>query len=470
MAVSTHPDEWFHGSLPGDISSRLSDPQKVKETRKKAFTTFLETPVETDPLYKKHLHLSGIDLRDADPLHEGKPVDMPRCLPGEVIVVHDSSGTRVAVSPELSKGGLVMMPLSEVWKSEEAAQQLLLSEGSPSMDKFEALNLALVNRGFLLRVPDKFQFPVRVKETSVLSGKGEALAVRRFLQAGTLSRLFHSEEVYCSSKQPGQRLYSSSTSIAAGNDSDVISLTGHAPDDGTVSFYNRYLTAASNANVSWLFSGVDGFRTTLRNLSRLQQRGGMLSDYQVYFGDGEHSITSYVKVVHEADDTRGQSQTRGVFRDNSRGTFLGLMKIDPNVRKVFSYLSEHAMLLSKSARADTIPGMEISSAMDVKASHSSAVAPLDPERVFYVQSRGLDENHATRLIAQGFLSNVISKAPLEGLENALSVCLDARWDGRHLGWAGHHLGWVGRSLCGTVMPNEATWRAPNEVRIDSKLR
>ena len=69
----------------------------------------------------------------------------------------------------------------------------------------------------------------------------------------------------------------------------------------------------------------------------------------------------------------------------------GLVRIEKEARKTISYLSEHAMLLSRGARSDTIPILEIL-CRDVKATHSSSVAPVDPERIFYLESRGLPES------------------------------------------------------------------------------
>jgi Fe-S cluster assembly protein SufD len=469
--VYIRPEEWFRKDLTEELSDRLADPPVVRELRKKYLSSYFDLPSESDPLYKKYSHLAGIDLRKVDPAKPGEAVEMPRCRPREIVVLHDPSGTRVHVCPELAGKGVRALSLPEIWANDLETQSLFLAEGNAtqSPEKFESMNLALMNRGLFIDIPDRCPMPVRVKEIAVLAQKDEAMVVRRVVRVGALARLFHSEEVYCASKEANQRLYSSSTNLTTGDDSDAVFFTAHAPDSDVVSFYNRNLDASTNSRVSWLFSGVDGFRTTLRNISRMRQRGSVVNDHQVFFGDGEHSIASFVRVLHEADDTRGRSIARGVFKDNSRGTFAGMMKIDPAVKKIFSYLSEHAMLLSKTARADTMPGLEISSAMDVKASHSSSVAPLDPERIFYVQCRGLDYNKAERLIAEGFLASAMAQAPLEGLENCLSLCFDARWEGQHLGWAGHHMDWVGKVSSSQGL-TEGSERASTDLRIDSKLR
>ena len=86
------------------------------------------------------------------------------------------------------------------------------------------------------------------------------------------------------------------------------------------------------------------------------------------------------------------------------------------------------MLLSRGARSDTIPILEIL-CRDVKATHSTSVAPVDPERVFYLESRGLPRGDAVRMIGEGFLSHVLERAPVAELRELLYPTLATRWEG-----------------------------------------
>ncbi|MGI0053464.1 MAG: SufD family Fe-S cluster assembly protein, partial [Thermoplasmata archaeon] len=112
----------------------------------------------------------------------------------------------------------------------------------------------------------------------------------------------------------------------------------------------------------------------------------------------------------------------------SQGVSRGLVRIEKDARKTLSFLSEHAMLLSRGARSDTIPVLEIL-CRDVKATHSSSVAPVDPEKVFYLASRGIGESDAIRMIGEGFLAHVLDRAPIVDLREHLYPILAARWDG-----------------------------------------
>jgi Fe-S cluster assembly protein SufD len=75
-----------------------------------------------------------------------------------------------------------------------------------------------------------------------------------------------------------------------------------------------------------------------------------------------------------------------------------------------AYQENRNLLLSDRARADSIPELEILTD-DVRCSHGATVAPLDPEQLFYLQSRGLPPNQAMRVIVYGFLDQTLQRLP-----------------------------------------------------------
>ncbi|HKV90669.1 MAG TPA: SufD family Fe-S cluster assembly protein, partial [Thermoplasmata archaeon] len=309
----------------------------------------------------------------------------------------------------------------------------------------------------------RLERPVRLRDLTVLSAPHEALSVRRAIIAGERSRLLVSEEVLSTEEHPGhQRFVASTTDVRVGGDARVVYLTLHAPDTEAVSVFQRDADIGPAAALTWVWAGFGGFRTKARGNSTLRGNGSRLDDLQAFYGAGKQAYDSGVTVRHTGTDTHGQSITRGVFADEARGMSRGLVRIEKEARKTLSFLSEHAMLLSRGARSDTIPILEIL-CRDVKATHSSSVAPVDPERVFYLETRGISESDAVRLIGEGFLSHVLERAPLQNLRETLYPYLAARWDGRPILW-----GAEGVSI---LPPLEfAEGAADSDWRFDAKLR
>lgn len=463
-ASVVNPSSWFRSDQVSAVGSHAGDPADVSAHRSKAFQAYQDLAPELNPLYKKYSYFAGIDLRGADPVPSGPAVRAPPAVEGTVVILHDAHGTTVQVPPSLARQGVKVLSLPEIWGAPGSQRTEFLEAGDPIRHKFGALNIALVNHGVDLVTPDDIATPVRVQDISVLSRPHEALSVRRRLRPGRGSKLLYTEEVYSTSSVDHQRLYSSSVDLAPGPGSEVVYMTVHAPDQEAVSFYSRHAVTAADDKIAWIWSGFDGLRTVTRNDSILAAPGGELEDLQTFYGDRRQAYDSAVEVVHRADDTRGQSISRGVYKDESRGMSRGLMRIESNTRKVFSYLSEHAMLLSPKARSDGIPSMEILSAKDVKAAHSHSVAPVDPEKIFYLESRGIAQSDAIRMIAEGFLAHVLDRAPIDGLRGVLTPALSSRWEGRPVLWGAEG------ALPSLPALSISKWGELGDWRLDTKLR
>ena len=84
------------------------------------------------------------------------------------------------------------------------------------------------------------------------------------------------------------------------------------------------------------------------------------------------------------------------------------------------------MILSKKARADAIPGLEIMT-NEVKATHSGSVSQVDEEQIFYLMSRGLSQSEAQRMIIIGFLHPAVQRIPLRTVRAAIQYLIEEKW-------------------------------------------
>lgn len=463
MAVAApRYDAWLTSAEVEALAREHADAPRFRAAREQAFRGFQELPLEPDPLYRKYGYFAGVDLTGLQPLGPKHRVRAPPLSAATVQAVHDAEGTRVTVPPELVDAGVRAIPYPEAARDEAGADRFL-KDTDPSADRLTALGLALINRGYTLDIPDGLARPVRLEDITVLSTAHAALSVRRAIRAGAGTRLLASEQVYATGGDgQTQRLYGSSTDLRLGDAAQSAYLTLHAPDLATVSIYTRHATVGNAARLGWVWTGFGGLRTRMRNHTVLEGNGSDLEDLQAFYGAHDQAYDSSVRITHQGTDTHGQSITRGVYKDTARGMSRGLVRIEKEARKTVSYLSEHAMLLSRGARSDTIPILEIL-CRDVKATHSTSVAPVDPEKVFYLASRGFDASDAVRMIGEGFLSNVLERAPILQLRESLYPFLAARWEGRRVDWA--EPATVGIPPL-EFRANEAT----TDWRFDAKLR
>ncbi len=456
-------EEWLTLDRVRQLSNDLGDGPELRALREESHARFLRLPLEPNPLYRGYGYFNGVDLTGLDPDVHGPALPLPPPVRGAIRVVHDASGTRADLPDDLLAGGARFVPFDEWRRTEGSDEDTAASETEEPTDRLSALATAIWNRGYRLELPNHWRTPIRLQEITVLSQPHEALSVRRSVRAGDGVQLYATEEVFSAPNgHGGQRLYASRSDLSLGDDAKVVYLGVHAPDLHAVAVYRRSAVTGSRARLAWLWNGLGGFRTKVRNHTRLTGPGSSVEDLQTYYGSGEQSFDSSFDLTHSSTDTHGQSITRGVFTDSARGMSRGLVRIEPNAAKTIAVISEHAMLLSKGARSDTIPILEIL-CRDVKATHSTSVAPVDPEKVFYLESRGMPKTEAIRMIGEGFLSYVLERAPVTGLREALFPALSARWEGRPVLWSPDSYPLL------PELPVSGTEAAP-EWRFDTKLR
>ncbi|MGB7124324.1 MAG: SufD family Fe-S cluster assembly protein [Thermoplasmata archaeon] len=462
-AAVPHFDEWLSSEQVHALSRALHDPPSFVRAREDAHDRFQRLPIEPNPLYRGYGYFSNVDLSRLDPSARGAPVSLPRPLADAVRVVHDAGGTHVHLPDELRSAGVTVRTLAEIWTGPADGVDPFLRGAEEPVDRLSALATALLNRGYRIEIPDGYTAPVRVQDIAVLSTANEALSVRRSVRAGASAQLLFTEEVYSAAATPtAQRVYGSSTDLDLGARSKTVFLTLHSPDLRTVSIYRRTATVGESARLAWIWNGLGGFRTKMRNRTVLSGAGSKVDDLQAFYGAKDQAFDSSVDMTHVGTDTHGQSITRGVFKDDARGMSRGLVRIEHEARRTVSFLSEHAMLLSRGARSDTIPILEIL-CRDVKATHSTSVAPVDPEKVFYLESRGIPTSDSIRMIGEGFLSYVLDRAPIARLRDVVYPILAARWDGHDVPWTADAYPAL------PALDVSGTENAP-EWRFDAKLR
>ncbi len=121
--------------------------------------------------------------------------------------------------------------------------------------------------------------------------------------------------------------------------------------------------------------------------------------------------------AHDAPATDSDLLHRTVVRDRARSVYGGLIRVAVGAQKTNAYVQNRNLLLSPTAKADSNPTLEIL-ANDVRCTHGATAGPVDPEQLFYCESRGIEREAARELVVGGFLADVLDALPLSGLRSA----------------------------------------------------
>lgn len=128
-------------------------------------------------------------------------------------------------------------------------------------------------------------------------------------------------------------------------------------------------------------------------------------------GEGQHQDTGS-KAIHLAPYTSSTITSKSISKNGGRTTYRGLVSIGPNAHGSKNKVVCDALILDPQSRSDTYPTERVFT-NDVQLSHEATVSKIGEEQLFYLMSRGLNEEQASKMIVRGFAEPVIKKLPLE---------------------------------------------------------
>lgn len=160
------------------------------------------------------------------------------------------------------------------------------------------------------------------------------------------------------------------------------------------------------------------------SLVNLCEEGAKAEVNAAYMMNGWATIDTTTDIKHLAPETFSEQLVKGVVGDQSKGVFQGRIHIAPNAIKTKGYQQHRALLLSDDAEVDVKPELEIF-ADDVQCSHGSACGQIDAEQLFYMQSRGLSEDDAKKILIDAYIKEVIAKVDNEKISGWIKLLLES---------------------------------------------
>lgn len=122
--------------------------------------------------------------------------------------------------------------------------------------------------------------------------------------------------------------------------------------------------------------------------------------------DGSRVLDQRTRQIHSSPGAYSNLLYKNVVGGTATATFAGMILVEPGAHETDAYQANRNMMRSEQASINSLPGLEIL-ADGVKCSHGSATSPMDEEQLFYLQSRGIPEEQAQRLVAEGFLHDAV---------------------------------------------------------------
>ena len=334
-------------------------------------------------------------------------------------IIMKPGGSQRNIDEAIKKQGVIFTDLITAESEHPEVLEKILGKIVKSDEgKFSALAAAFAENGVLVYVPKgvEIEHPLH----SILWGPGIGLAhfshILIWLEEG--SSLTYVHEAASLDESDGQTLHAGLVEINVGAGADLRFVELQSWGDRVWNFSHKRARVEKDANLDWVFAAVGTHLT--KDFSDLDLVGegavGRMSGF--YFTDGDQHLDHDTQQNHFAPNTSSDLLFKGALQGKSRSVWQGMIYVAPGAQKTDGYQANRNLVLSKQARADSIPGLEIM-ADDVRCTHGATVGKIDADELFYLRSRGIKLPEAERLIVEGFFDPIMQRIPFEGVQDRL---------------------------------------------------
>jgi len=294
---------------------------------------------------------------------------------------------------------------------------------APGTDKFAALQAACWSGGTVLFVPRGVAVDSPLYVLSALSpgstDLGRTLVV---LEEGAEATLL-AETASVDPAAPG--LHCGAIEIHVGPRARLRYVNLQNWGTGVWHFAHQKAVVDQDAQLQWTIGALGARLAKVNQQVSLVGRRASVQVNGVMFAEGKQHLAYHTLQHHQVPECTSDLLYKGALQDQSHLVWRGMIRVDLGALKTDGYQRNDNLMLSDTARADSIPGLEIL-ADDVKCSHGATAGRVDDELIFYAQSRGLTRREATRMIVAGFFQQVFDRITIDSVRQSLGEAIRRR--------------------------------------------
>jgi Fe-S cluster assembly protein SufD len=287
-------------------------------------------------------------------------------------------------------------------------------------DKFAALHAAFWSGGQFLYVPRGVVIDRPLHIGSLMSDGGtDTTHTLVVLEPGAEATLLHESNGV---SQDGKGLHMGGVELIQKPGSHLRYVNLQEWGQKSFNFAHQKAVIDRDASLQWTIAAMGSGLSKVNQSVDLIGKGANSQVNGVMFTEGRQHIAYHTLQHHRSPQCRSDFLYKAAQQDRSRTVWRGMIKVDKDAQRTDGYQRNDNLILSESARADSIPGLEIE-ADDVRCTHGSTTAKVDEEQIFYAQCRGFTRKEATRMIVSGFFQQIFDRISIESVRDALGAAI-----------------------------------------------
>lgn len=292
-------------------------------------------------------------------------------------------------------------------------------------DRVAAQAFSAFQEATVLTVPKEAVVEEPITITITGPGEGSTAYGHLQLRAEELSRATVVIDVR------GSGSYADNVEIVVGDAAQLTVVWIVDPDADLVHVTMHHAVLGKDAVLRHSAIQLGGELVRLTGRVRYDGPGGDAELLGLYFADDGQHLESRLLVDHSQPNCRSNVLYKGALQGeagsslpDARTVWVGDVLIRATGVGTDSFEVNRNLVLADGARADSIPNLEIETGEIVQAGHASATGRFDDLQLFYLQSRGIPEDQARRLIVRGFFGEIISKIPVPSVQERLTEAVE----------------------------------------------
>lgn len=330
--------------------------------------------------------------------------------PGHRLVFWNGRFVRALSATGAVPSGAVVGPLSEAISSAQVKQRLGSLTNTDSA--FVALNTAFMEDGAFVSVPDGAELADPVELIFVADAEHGPVAIHPrnliVLGAGAHAAIV---ETYLGWDVAGPYLDNAITEAVLGPGARLEHFREQLESPQAFHVARLVVDEAAGASLSSYVLAMGGRVARSEVVARLEATGGACTLNGLYVGRGDQQLDNNTRIEHLGPGCHSRELYHGILDQHARGIFTGRVLVMREAQKSDAGQTNRNLLLSDAAEAKTRPHLQIL-ADDVKCAHGATIGELDDDALFYLRSRGIDEDSGRAMLTSAFATAVTSTLPI----------------------------------------------------------
>ena len=422
-------DNGLSEQIVRDISTLKNEPEWMTDIRVKAYHHFIERDMPNwgNPEILNNIDFEAITyfLRSTDSTEDDwkdVPEDIQNTFDkvglreaentwlGGITAQYDSEAVYHSIREDLESQGVIFLDMDTGLREHPELVKKYFGKVVPHSDnKFAALNTAVWSGGSFLYIPKGVHVEMPVQAYFRINAENMGQFERTLILADEGSSVHYIEGCTAPSYS-STALHSAVVELIAMDGAKIRYSTIQNWSDNVLNLVTKRAHAMKNATVEWIDSNIGSGLTMKYPAILLKGEGSHAEVVSVaYAGQNQHQDTG-AKVHHLAANTTSNIVSKSISKDGGRSTYRGLLQVTPKANNCRSKVVCDALMLDQDSRSDTYPTMEIgNSTADLE--HEASVSKVSGDQLFYLMSRGFNEQEAMGLIVNGFFEPFTRELP-----------------------------------------------------------